>query len=190
MMGRSGSSLTAGLFNLHGVWCGPYKKSKVANPKGFFENREIKDAQRKWTGGKHFLDVPEGQPGWKQKVERIITEQGYRQGPWLFKTGATFWKVWYEFDPTWILVWRDKESIFNSVRRAGFMNLTDKQLRKSIDLHHEEMDKIKKTRKAFDVYPNDLINGDYSSIKTAIEGCGLEYDELTVRNFIEPKYWH
>lgn len=191
MMGRSGSSMTAGIFNLHGVWVGSTPPPSRINQKGFFENRKVKLELRRWFN-KSFLDVPEGKPGWREKVEGIIREQGYRGGPWLYKHGATFWKAWYEFNPRWVLVWRDPEMIFQSIRNAQVMQkFTDPQVKESIRLHHEQMRIIKsKFDDVFDVEADRLIQGDDSQIAAAIEGCGLTYDPMITREFVEPKLWH
>lgn len=190
MMGRSGSSMTAGIFAGHGVWVGSTPPPTRINAKGFFENRPLKAELQKWFG-KSYNDVPEGRHGWRNKAEQLILDQGYRDGPWLYKHGATFWKVWYEFTPKWVLVWRDPEAIFQSIRNAQVMQkLSDKQVRDSITLHHEQMRIIKETYGAFDIHTDRLISGDDTEIAAAIEGCGLEYDPQITQDFVDPELWH
>ena len=39
------------------------------------------------------------------------------------------------------------------------------------------------------IWPEKMVNGDYSEIKDAIEWLGLEWDGVAVADFIEPKLW-
>ena len=39
------------------------------------------------------------------------------------------------------------------------------------------------------VWPEKMVNGDYSEIKDAIEWLGLEWNGVVVADFIEPKLW-
>lgn len=185
MVGRSGSSMVSGIFKEHGVWVGPSKDGDGRNPKGYFENQKLKRVLRE-EFGKCFFTEAKFKSGWRKKVEKIIFDQGYREGPWMYKHGATFHKVWKEFDPKIVKVWRETEQIFQSFKRSGMMaNYTDKQIKDSIKLHHEIMANIP----GFDVDSDKLIEGDYRSIKDAITGCGLEYSEQIVRDFIVPEWY-
>ena len=176
MMGRSGSSLTAGIFANHGVWVGKQPNPSEINPKGFFENKELKTTLRNWFGMSYHT-IPDPIEGWRGKVEQIITKQGYTEGPWLYKHGANFWKVWNEFNPKWVLVWREPEAILRSIRRARILNkFSDEEIRHSIALHHQQMGLIKNVHGAVDVYPDEVVKGDHTSIANAIEYCGIEYN--------------
>ena len=187
MVGRSGSSMVSGILHNHGVWVGGSREGNKNNPKGFFENLELKTEIRKWAGGNSFRDVPDFKPGWKDKVEGIIRGQGYKDGPWLFKHGATFFNLWEEFSPKWIKVRRDQRSIFDSYRNSGMLStLSDDELKRIISFHHEIMDMLP----GVDVRSEDLINGSYQRLKMAFEYCGLDFDYRIADNFISKEYWH
>lgn len=184
MVGRSGSSMIAGIFHEHGVWVGPSRPGDGNNQKGYFENLELKKAVREY--GMCFFEEAEFKPGWKEKVESIIRSQGYEGGPWLFKHGAAFHKVWGEFKPKIVKVWRNPDDIFKSYRRSGFMNnYSDDEVKKSIKFHHYIMQNMQ----GFNVYCDAVVKGDYTSLEIAIKGCGLEYNEQIVKDFIVPEWY-
>jgi len=187
MVGRSGSSLVSGIIHRHGVWVGKQPAANHLNPKGFFENNELKAALREHAGGKHFDTIAEGKDGLRSIFERIIRSQGYNDEKWLFKCGSTFHKMFFEFTPTWIKVWREPKFILKSIRNAHFQaNMSDWELERMIAIHHRAMYDLP----GYDIHPHKLIEGDDSEIKAIIEGIGLEYDSSITEKFIDRSYWH
>lgn len=73
-MHRSGTSLTARLLNLLGVYLGPEEhlvKATWPNPKGFWEHRPIVNVNNQilWKLGGHSHDPPIFTPGWEDGAE-------------------------------------------------------------------------------------------------------------------------
>jgi len=189
-MGRSGSSLTAGIFHEHGVWVGDCLRADARNPKGYFENIEIKKALQK-RSGRTIDRVYDYDPGWREFVDREIERQGYSGGPWLVKHNAIFWPVWGDYDPSWVLVRRDPEVIFRSIRKAGFCRwMNDAKLREVIQLHNDQMDYIRDTLGGVDVDTDAVVNGDHETLREAVEHCGLSFNPEIAHSFVDTEHWH
>lgn len=184
-MARTGTSMTSGIFHHHGVWCGECRPGDERNPKGFFEHTAIKKLLKKFYGV-DLQEVKRPIPGFRREVERILSSEGYVDGPWLVKHSAVYYKTWHEFNPKYVLVRRPFDATVESTRELHQGRFPEAQRKQIIKLHNDVMDEIA----GVNVYTQDLIQGDYSSIKKAIEYCGLDYDESVVKEFIEPGYWH
>lgn len=192
-MPRSGSSMTAGIFSQHGVWSGTCRQGTGRNPKGFFENIRIREVVRNMQGSiVHGGRLGKEKPGFREAIENAVLGDGYGSGPWFWKGSALYWPAWFEFDPTWIVVRRDKESTFKSCRRAPKVfssNMSDSQLWANINLHHEQMDRLV-DEGAVEVDTRAVASGNFTTIRAAIESCGLEFNETVTREFVDPKLWH
>lgn len=182
-MPRSGSSLTAGIFHHHGCWKGKYNTGCSFNPKGYFENLDAKEILIRRCGRLAQGIIPATpQAGFrKELLERLKP-----QGKWFVKCSAMYRAAWDEFDPTFVCVRRKTEGLIGSNRKSGFMGTRDPdRLKMIIDAHNREMD----LSGGVDVFPDDLVNGDYSSIARALDHCGIEPDYDVIEDFVEPKYW-
>lgn len=186
---RSGSSMTAGIFAFHGVWVGSHRKGDQDNPRGYFENTKLKNRQKTWTRhGAKKGQMGDPKPGWREIVEAIIREDGYEGGRWLFKFSALNWRVWHEFDPWWVKCRRDPASCYESCKRVGFPepNMTDAERWRVVSLYDAVLDEIP----GVDVDTQAVSQGDLTTIREAIEYCGLDFDEERTRDFILPRAWH
>jgi len=186
---RSGSSMTAGLFHVHGVWAGTCRPGDEWNPKGHFENLPVKNLIKKqW----HRSIVNKGVlakrlPGFREAVETAIRGDGYDGGKWLWKGSALYWPAFFEFDPTWITVRRNRESTVRSCIRSGMLD--SRRTGETIDIHHRVMDELN-ARGAVEVRTDELVAGEYSSLERALDRCGIEMDREKVRQWIDPGAWH
>lgn len=177
--------MTAGLFAGHGVWTGSCRPPHHLNPKGFFENLPIKKVlKRRWP------DIMSGnvakpQRGFRGEIEKTILEDGYTGGPWLVKMSCLYWPAWGAFNPKYVCVRRNPESVYQSCTKSRML-VTPKGVREIIDLHFEEMDRVG----CPSIYTDELIEGDFRSLKEAMAYCGIDMDENRVREFIDPKHWH
>lgn len=181
--------MTAGLLHIHGVWAGTCRPGDSVNAKGHFENIPI----RSMLISMHKRNVQEGRlaekiPGFKDRVHAAIRNDGYKEGPWMWKGSALYHPAWFEFNPVFVTCFRPREHIFRSCRRSGMFgnHLSDDALYANIDLHQNEMRKLQ----GFPVYTDEVVNGDYSSLKRAIEGAGLQFDEEKTRQFVDRRLWH
>lgn len=187
---RSGSSMTAGIFAEHGVWTGDCPaRHQPRNPRGTFENIAIRDIIREHNGKLvKSGEVSDRIPGFREKVEKAMLAQGYKGGPWLWKGSCIYWPAWYEWDACkFVVVRRDIEATIRSINRPPYALPTHDQakLRKIIELHHQQLDVLLEMG-AFEVDTNAVTQGDFSSIKAAIEGCGLTFNQEITNEFVIP----
>jgi len=189
---RSGSSMTAGIFAAHGVWTGTCRPPTPLNAKGFFENVPMKKliiATHKAVVRKGILAAKT--PGFRANVLEAIKNDGYTEGPWLWKGSAMYWPAFFEFEPIFVVVNRPREQIFASTRKSKMLNPneTDAELYANIDYHQEQMDYLCTYKQAVRVNSYDVARGDFSSIERAITYAGLEYDEAVTTGFVDPGLW-
>lgn len=183
---RSGSSMTAGLFAKHGVWVGPYRKGDRHNAKGYFESLPFKHEIIKTVGRiVHKGTLAPKVEGWKQTALNLIRANGYEGGPWLVKHSAMYYPLWHEFDAKYICVRRDPESIKASGRASGYLKNAD-----AIQPHINAMDYVRDHLGGVDVFTDELITGDYSSLERAFDNCLIDFDPAIANDFIDPSLWH
>lgn len=223
---RSGTSMVAGIINICGAYGGNMSGPNRNNAKGMFENANIRNNVVK----PYFRSIkadPLGQyplpdivkvmnhavnknfvSDWRHKVEHTFINEGYVDGPWMYKGAkmALHWPVWHEAFPTakWVIVRRKTGDIINSCQRTGFMRAFNNQpnqravgasnekegwlwwvhqhLDSFLDMVHGKLDiQI--------VWPDRMVDGHYEQIEELIEWLGLEWKEDEVKSFIEPKLW-
>jgi hypothetical protein len=186
--------MTAGLLHMHGAWVGTCREGDAKNPRGYFESVPQKHLLKGWYKAIVAKGiVPEPKPGWKDAIREAIRKDGYSGGPWLMKHSALYWKTWGEFEnPKWVICRRDPEDTFQSCRRSKLLapNATDDHLRHVIRLHHEQMDIIRDRFGGVEVDTQAVAKGDFDTIAAAVEHAGLDYSEQTVREFVDPSFWH
>ena len=190
---RSGSSMTAGLFHHHGVWTGTCRPGDATNAKGHFESIPIRTA----LIGMHKAIVHDGKlakpvPGFRDKVLALIRADGYRDGPWLWKGSVMYWPAWYEFQPKWVCVYRPREAIFESCRKSRMFGakFNDAELYANIDFHQQQMQFLHDQHDAPWVNSDEVAHGDYSSLRAAIEYCGLPFSVEICERFVDRSLWH
>ena len=136
-----------------------------------------------------------------------MMEEGYEGGPWMYK-GAKLclhWPVWeYAFpNAKWIIVRRKTSDIINSCIRTGFMSAFGNRSNQVqvgakdewdgwlwwVHQHEERfVEMIQAGLNCKVIWPERMVDGDYSQIKEMLEWLGLEWgSEIT--EFIEPKLW-
>lgn len=215
---RSGTSLIAGIINMCGAFGGNMSGPNRNNKKGMFENAYIRNNLVKPYLREIGKD-PLGQfplpdisnlpipKDWREKVLRIIYDDGYRNGPWMYK-GAKMclqWPVWdFAFpDAKWVIVRRRTGDIINSCIKTGFMRAYNKShVLKQIKVTNEydgwrwwvnqheqrfiEMYENKLNCKM--VWPERMVYEDYDQIKELIQWLGLQWTDK-IYEFIEPRLW-
>lgn len=216
---RSGTSLVAGIINICGAFGGDMSGPNKYNAKGMFENAKIREGVIKAYYEKIHVD-PFGQYplpdveklpipiDWKQKVEAVMSQEGYADGPWMYK-GAKIcqhWPVWnYAFpNAKYVIVRRKTSDIINSCTRTGFMRAFSQPVnQKAVGVANEHdgwlwwvrqhelrfVEMIQEGLNCKVVWPERMVDGDYSQMKELIEWLGLEWKSVDVMNFIEPKLW-
>lgn len=215
---RSGTSMVAGIINLCGAFGGVMSPPNKNNEKGMFENVSIRNnvvkPYLKGIGvdpmGQYplpdieTLNIPFD---WRNRVENVIKLEGYVDGPWMYKGAkmCLFWPVWeYAFpNAKWIIVRRKDEEIVHSCLNTGFMrafawenNVRAVNAKDEKDAwfwwvrqHNRRfVEMIEEGLNVKQVWPEKMINGDYSQIYEMVEWLGLKWNP-EVPNFIEPKLY-
>jgi hypothetical protein len=218
---RSGTSMVAGVINICGAFGGQMSGPNINNAKGMFENAKIRNNIVKPYLRQIGVD-PMGQyplpdvfnlpipRTLKAQVEGVMKEQGYNQGPWMYK-GAKMcltWPIWhYAFpDAKWIIVRRRTGDIVRSCVRTGFMKAFNNNMnQKAVGAKSSEEGWIwwvrqheERFREMIDeglnvkiVWPERMLDGDYRQMKETIEWLGLNWEDHSaeIHQFIEPKLW-
>lgn len=215
---RSGTSMVAGIINLRGAFGGKMTGPTSTNAKGMFENARIRNEIVKPYFTSIGVDKMGQYPlpnieemviptGWQGRVEGIMQEEGYEDGPWMYK-GAKMclhWPVWnYAFpDAKWIIVRRKSSDIINSCLRTGFMSAFTRQgNQRAVGALsawdgwmwwvHQHEDRFREMMNAGlnckVIWPERMVEGNYQQINEMLEWLGLEWDSK-ITDFIEPKLW-
>ncbi len=194
---RSGTSLVAAIFRDHNVWMG--RAGKVHRPRdypsGTNENQQIKRLLiQNYGRGEEFGPRPKRALP-KHMVTRILAAEGYRHGPWFVKHGAIYAWAWKEFDPKWIFVRRPVKNILGSIERKGGMNPDVKDpkdyawWKDFIEKQVSELERVKAEEGGVEVFPNEIIQGDYWSLEEAFSFCEVPFKKEIVQKIIRPSIW-
>jgi len=212
---RSGTSMIAGVINLCGAFGGDMSGPNKNNKKGMFENILIRNQIVK----PYLRDIgvdPMGQyplpdtkllpipRDWRERVERVMLDQGYTGGPWMYKGAkmTLMWPVWtYAFpDAKWIIVRRRTGDIVQSCIKTGFMRAFGfPEIREKVGAKTEEegwiwwvrehekrfVEMITEGLNVKVVWPHRMVNGDYIQIMETIDWLGLKWNS-EVLSFIDP----
>ena len=194
-MPRSGSSMTAGIFAKHGVWCGGCTAPNEFNAKGYFENKRLKREliirYGKLTAAGPVTDFEERpevvpQDGFAQSVREIIRAEGYRQGPWLFKFSALYWRAFDDFDPLYVGVRRAGVADANLGRVRMFGTPDRGRVERMVRLHYDAIE----ASGAPVVDTDAVVRGDYGTLQSAFDHCGLPFEPEVADHFVDPALWH
>lgn len=188
---RSGTSLTSRAFMASGVWAGGVT-SLAEN--GSLKMSVLKPILR--AGGmddlglRSFADC-DADPAWiRASVERIITAQGYKGGPWLFKDVKLVfcWRAWADAfpDATWATVWRGPEQILASFDRWAMRGRVSFDGERVVREHHSRAEQIPAMR----LYPDALFDGDDSAYLAVCERVGVTWDRDAVASVVDPDRYH
>ncbi len=205
---RGGTSIIASILRSHGVWAGLcFDQVTQGCPSGVIENAQIRNCFIKPYLESIGAD-PLGQaclpdsddlippsPSLFNVIRRILEYQNYTGGLWFYKDAkiSLMWQLWVEAfpDAMWIIVRRKKEDVIASCERTNFMQLqgvTD--WNGWFDHYQMKLDEIKSSQKyVFDVWPQKIIDGDYSEISSIIGKLGLEWNEEIPKELIKKEYF-
>ncbi len=201
---RSGTSLIAGVVSHCGAFGGELVKGNPNNPKGFFENGEVRTKLLK-PYLKSIGADPMGQDplpttvyfpkreGWAEDVREIFISQGYEEGPWFYKEPkmCLIWSVWAEAFPlaTWVIVRRNSYSIAHSCSKTSFMRRykTPEDWLPWVAEHVKRLEQIKRTKKnVIEVWPEHMYSDDLKEYRALVDFLGLSWAGEKVEDFISP----
>lgn len=197
---RSGTSMISGLLYHHGVQVGEYRVNKD-NPKGGFENTHIKklvkdqlkkngyDLNPIYTQPTTFQDDPQ----FRENALKFIPDP---TKPWLFKEFRILmtWPLWYKYFPNSIYV-LNRRNIQDNLKSMQNHRVISKRgstraLRFWIEWARERQEEIAKYCLHVWADVDKIWAGDLSEAKKVVEACGLEFDERTTKEWIEPSLCH
>ena len=169
---RSGSSMVAGIFALHGVWVGTCKLADTHNPKGYFENIFFREYMQK-----NYPTV--------EAIEKIMVSDGYKGGPWLWKVLSLNQGEFDQFDPAYICCRRPSQQIFDSMRSSKVFghSMSDVALKNLIETRQECLE-------GHEIETDELANGNFDAIQAALFSVGLVPDTKLIEDFVDQSLWH
>jgi len=206
---RSGTSMTAGVIHICGAFGGNTSGPNQYNQKGMFENVEIRNnmskpyltslgcdplGQKPLPNTRQVFEATEDEARqWRARVEQVMCQQGYKDGPWYYK-GAKMCLVWYLWhlafpDAKWIIVRRDKHDIVRSCLRTAFMRKYHDAVgwHKWVEVHERRFQQMIHTGlDVMEVWPKKAIEGDMDEFKRMAEWLGLTWQQKQVEAFIDP----
>lgn len=217
---RSGTSMVAGVINMCGAFGGNMSGPNHNNQRGMFENSRIRqsivkpylrilgvDAMGQYPlPNPQCLSIPSDL---SQQVENVMLDEGYQQGPWMYK-GAKMcltWPIWHYAFPNakWIIVRRKTEDIITSCLKTNFMRaFNNKAIQLKVGVNNERagwewwvqqhekrfVEMIEAGLNVKMIWPDHMVTGDYSRLYETLEWIGLEWRVNKILSFIDPKLWH
>ena len=177
---RSGTSLTAELFYLHGVWAGTCNPGvKDLHPDGKFEHVRLGKNQNR---------------NFKDHVDQVLKEDGYIGGYWLAKRKINNSRIkkWAVLNPYFVLVRRSQKDIVRSRKRVHKYKKESTDISteiQGIKKANQLMDYVKSRYGGMDIHTDLLITGDYSEIKNVFSKIGIEFNPNIANNCIRPDLW-
>lgn len=207
---RSGTSLTAGLLDICGVWSGTTVQASKDNIKGFFEHCALREVVNKALLSRMGCDPlgvrklpPHELPpinNFKETIYDILIKDGYTgKQPWMFKDAKLLllWPYYKTYFPsaTWIVVKRDKEEIIDSCLRTGFMkqHSEDREFWNAWAQNYEDrIERLKASGvKFYEINATDIVKSETrDELRKLIKKLKLKWNESKVQEFIEPTVWH
>lgn len=212
--------MVAGLIDTMGAFGGTLVGAHPLNPKGFFENRHIRqeivkpyltsigadplgqDPLPDIFAVLRSLEVEDADHEVRLRYGFTSTmiDEGYEGGPVYYK-GAKMclvWPLWHAAFPKarWIIVRRPTEDIIASCIRTNFMRAhgTDKAAWRGWVKHHEdrfqEMMAPANGLDCREIKSNEVAAGNFSELSGIVRSLGLDWLEDQADRFLVPGAWH
>lgn len=183
---RSGTSMTAGVFGVHGVFFGECGGGSSRNRKGNWENGWLKGGLR--GGG-----APDGWPGsWS---ERLRAEGWDGEAPWGAKAVAVHAPEMMQLRPDVIVCcYRPKEQVLASCEafRPGHRRFSREVRDQVVDDHWRIMAGLKERHpgRVIEISTPDLVAGDPSALLPAFDVLDVAFDHDLFSEWVDPELWH
>jgi len=210
---RSGSSLVAGIVDRCGAWGGNVEGPTRFNPKGQYENLEIRRkivkpilkmasadpmGQQPLPSGTNLMKMLNGFPAeTRRSMDNIIKKQGYKGPmPWYAKEPkfTLIWPILMRAYPEalYIIVHRPDHLIIKSCMRTSFMRkrTTEDEWQEWINFHKTRFDEMESFGNVHRVNSLAIVKGNFNKIKSVIEKAGLTWNQSAVEQFVDKKIWN
>lgn len=201
---RSGTSMISNCLQQAGLWMGATIQANGDNPRGFFENREIRETilkpNLKVLGadplGVHRLPRLNGlapDPKLRERVLAVFARQGYDgHGCWGYKEPklTLSWPNWAEAfpDATWVVVERDVEAVVKSCLNTNFMSRHSRDAefwRSFASRYRERLDLLVDTiPNVVRVSSDDVVAGDCRGLRKLAAELDLSWNNACERQIV------
>lgn len=196
---RTGSSMVAQVFWRHGCWV---DRGSIEHSNAFgytsYENQHIKEvARRQWmdyhTERRKVFGIAMEPAERHVKALAAAVRSQVKGDPWMYKTAVEMSPLFLQFRPRIVLVRRNED--------AAVASMAAKQAERGIEpdvadiraIHRRRMAlmaRIEREHGAAWVDTDEMIAGDYGAIRSAVNYCGLKYDERLVEQSIDAGKWN
>jgi len=207
---RSGTSLVAGLLGVCGAWQGTTLPATQANPRGFFENRALRNHVIRPVLEKlgcdplgvrqlPVLESLQPIPNLAEVVLNLITRDGYVKGtPWLLKEPklTLIWPIFMVAFPEarWIIVRRKSSDIVRSCLQTDFMAQHSSDPCYWSHFVNQYLIRIERLKTSVkfcrEVWPQRLIKHSLKPMESLTKELGLGWDYNDAIEFIDKRSWH
>lgn len=176
---RSGTSLTAGLLSVHGVWFGRCKFADWYNPLGYFEHLEI--VRRVGAG-----DMSR----WPEAWPEVMAREDYTGGPWAIKRGPRAWPWIRPLGPSAIVTTvRPVSQILASRRRIWPEKRNQLQIMEGVQAKVDRA-AAEAGVPVFRVQTDALVRRDYETVLPVFDLLGVPFSMETADKWVDPSIWN
>lgn len=188
---RSGSSMMGNILSDSGFYSGECKKGDEFNKNGYFENIAINKCLGQLLKGydkegKGRLFAPIDLEVSDLNLHPVMWSEFLHKSEFFIKNikTAICWKIFRQYNPKIILLYRNREDIISSYKRTHFMDQfeDEAQMHEYIDAFYENMNSIRKHfSDTFEVFYDDLVKDSNSQryYLNQFVGKDLNYDCIT-----------
>jgi hypothetical protein len=200
---RSGTTVIAKIIHCCGAFAGSGAEQKKSMFENVYINKEIVRPymERMGTDPRGQFPLPDISKisiplTWKDQVETIMKREGYIDGAWMYKDTkmALIWNVWHTAfpDAKWVIVRRKTGDVIQSCLKTGYMTAyeDDKGWLEWIHEHEDRFrDMIDAGLNCKILWPERMINGDYTQLHEILEWLGLSWKEEAL-GLIDSLLWN
>jgi hypothetical protein len=190
---RSGASMIAAAFKVCGAFNGNVDKMQM--------NCNISDLIKRYFEFIGCEGIPETKDililnNWREKVETVLNNETFIEGQWMYKdsNSALIWPLWNHAYPhaKWIIVRRKTNDIISSCTKTVYMHPYKGTDNWATFIHTYEkkfVEMIETGLNCKQIWPERMVEGDYSQMYETLDWCGLEWKKEVV-DLIEPMLWN
>ena len=178
--------MIAKIFKAHGFHLGD---DRFVNPYGYrtYENLHIRRHINRMSTSYSGLDKRLNSNYSSKHVQEIF-RTNMKRSPWCIKVGPQYFQIINDAFPgiQCVLVLRDTENIIKSqyAKRGGH------DVREYVEMYVDGINDLHQQHGFPIIQSDEVIAGEYASIKTAMDYCGVSFDPDTAENCIDRGRWH
>ena len=192
---RTGSSMVTKIFHNHGCILGSQSFNSSSCGYPIYEHDLIKSLTKElWRDHVKGKEFPYGnpieqKPEYLERTREIVDLYAPELSKWVYKAGAELAPLFLQFKPKIVLIHRDKHQTIQSTLDKAPDDRTYESVAKIHDRRIKYMTTLEKEYDGVWVDSDEIIAGNYDSLKKAIECCGLNYVQSSVDEAIIHDLW-